>query len=278
MQTISLTIRQCGSALCLFVAVLQFSQPARAEMSAWADNEGGRMRLIALPPDANGNIRAGLQIEPKPGWITYWREPGNSGIPPQVTLSSEGVSLDKMSYPVPKHIVADKIDEVAYDAPVTFPLQLTAKDPALHELKANAFIGICEEICIPFQAELSLTFKPLAQSRPAEEAILRDAEAALPQAASSAFKVDDHALSADMKQLSLSITLPESGESAPEVIVTGPSGRVFTKQTATHRDGRNFTTTLSVDKLPKAYDLSGKTWSALVIDGSRAIETPLAFE
>ncbi len=247
-------------------------------MSAWAGNEGGHMRLIALPPDRNGNIRAGLQIEPKPGWITYWREPGNSGIPPQVSFSSEGVSLDKMSYPIPKHIVDGKVDEVAYDASVTFPLQLTVRDPTVRELKANAFIGICKEICIPFQAELSLTFEPSAQSRPAEEAILRDADAALPEAASSEFKVGDHKLSADMKELSLSITLPESGESAPEVIVVGPSGHVFTKQLATHRDGNNFATTLSIGKLPKAYDIHGKTWSALVIDGSRAMETPLAFE
>ncbi|WP_431321616.1 protein-disulfide reductase DsbD domain-containing protein [Rhizobium sp. YTU87027] len=278
MQTISRVTRQFCSAFCLLVAVVQLSHPARAEMSAWANNEGGRMRLIALPPDASGTIRAGLQIEPKPGWITYWREPGNSGIPPQVSFSSEGVSFDKMSFPIPKHIADDKVDEVAYDASVTFPLQLTAKDPALRELKANAFIGICKEICIPFQAELSLTFGPLTSFRPEEEKILRDAEAALPEAASSTFKVDDHTLSADMKELSLRITLPESGESAPKVIVAGPSGHVFTKQIATHRDGNKFTTTLSVGKLPKAYDIHGKTWSALVIDGSRAIETPLAFE
>ncbi|WP_028747867.1 protein-disulfide reductase DsbD domain-containing protein [Rhizobium mesoamericanum] len=277
MKTISLTVRPVWSAACLLLVILQLPQPARAEMSAWADNEGGRMRLVALPPDPSGNIRAGLQIEPKPGWITYWREPGSSGIPPQVSFS-KGVSLDKMSFPIPKHIVDDKVDEVAYDSSVTLPLQLTAKEPALRELKANAFIGICKEICIPFQTELSLIFGRSAQSRLAEEAILRDAEAALPEAPSSEFNVGHHMLSTDMKELFLSITLPESGESAPEVIVAGPSGHVFAKQMATHRDGNKFATTLSVGKLPKAYDIHGKTWSALVIDGSRAIETPLAFE
>ncbi|MBZ9789465.1 cytochrome C biogenesis protein [Rhizobium sp. 3T7] len=278
MKTISLAVRSFWPASCLLLVILQLSPPARAEMSAWADNEGGRMRLIALSPDASGKIRAGLQIEPKPGWITYWREPGNSGIPPQVSFSSDAVSLDKMSYPIPKHIVDGKVDEVAYDASVTFPLQLTAKDASIHEIKANAFIGICKEICIPFQAELSLTFEPSAQSRPTEEAILKAAAATLPEAASSEFKVDHHTLSADMKELSLSITLPESGESAPEVIVAGPSGHVFTKQMATHRDGNRFTTKLAIGKLPKGYNVHGKTWSALVIDGSRAIETPLAFE
>jgi len=277
MKIISLSMRRFTSVSVLVAAVQLLSSPARAEMSAWADNEGGRMRLIALAPDESGKIRAGLQIEPKPGWITYWREPGDAGIPPQVTFPP-GVTLDKMSYPVPKHIVDGKVDEVAYDTSITLPLHLTVKDAAQRELKANAFIGICKDICIPFQAELSLSFEPSAQSRPVEEAILRDANAALPKAAASDFKVEDHKLSADMKELSLKITLPESGESTPQVIVAGPNGHVFTKQLATHRDGKSFATTLSIGKLPKGYNVHGKDWSALVIDGARAIETPLAFE
>ncbi|MGO7726417.1 cytochrome C biogenesis protein, partial [Rhizobium ruizarguesonis] len=69
-------------------ALVPFST-IHAAMSAWADNGGGSMRLVALAPDAAGNIRAALQIEPKPSWITYWKEPGNSGIPPQITITAE---------------------------------------------------------------------------------------------------------------------------------------------------------------------------------------------
>src|SRR3546814_19049068 len=71
---------------------------AQAETTPWATNEGGRMRLVALPPDADGTVRGALQIEPKPGWITYWREPGDAGIPPHVTLSKPaGVTLEQIS-------------------------------------------------------------------------------------------------------------------------------------------------------------------------------------
>src|SRR3546814_18929127 len=74
---------------------------AQAETTPWATNEGGRMRLVALPPDADGTVRGALQIEPKPGWITYWREPGDAGIPPHVTFSEQaGVTLEQISYPV----------------------------------------------------------------------------------------------------------------------------------------------------------------------------------
>lgn len=253
--------------------------PARAEMSAWADNEGGRMRLIALPPDANGKIRAGLQIEPKPGWITYWREPGKSGIPPQITFPPEtGITLDRMDYPVPKHISDGTVDDVGYYTPVTFPLQLSAKNGAAGEIRADAFIGICKDICVPFKAQFAINLSPVAQSRPQEEMILASAEEKLPEAPSSTFEVTKHLLSEDMKELTLEITLPESGETTPEVIVAGPSGYVFTRQLRSKRDGTALTTTLAILKLPKNYDVRGKTWSALVIDGKRAIESPLAFE
>ncbi len=258
--------------------MLATSHAARAETSAWADNEGGRMRLVALAADGDGHIRAGLQIEPKPGWITYWREPGNAGIPPQVTVSTPGVKLDTMLYPVPKHIVTEAVDEVAYDSMVTLPLRLTATDAKPAKLEVEAFIGICKDICIPFQAKLSLDFLSPPQSRPEEKAILDAAEARLPMEPSSDFEVTAHALSPDMKELSLEITLPEAGETAPQVIVAGPSGYAFTKRKTSKRDGTSFSTTIAVGKLPRNYDVKGKTWSALVIDGDRAIETPLVFE
>jgi DsbC/DsbD-like thiol-disulfide interchange protein len=279
MSFISLPLRRILTIAMSSGLLLSVWTPARAEMSAWADNEGGRMRLIALPPDASGTIRAGLQIEPKPGWVTYWREPGNSGIPPQITFPPEtGIVLDRMEYPVPRHIADGKVDEVVYDAPVTFPLQLSVKNAAAGEIKADAFIGICKDICVPFQARFALKLSPVPQSRPQEEAILAAADARLPETPSSEFEVTKYAFSDDMRELTLRVALPEPGETTPVVIVTGPGGHVFTRQLSSKRDGAVFTTTISIGKLPTNYDAAGNTWSALVIDGTRAIETPLAFE
>ncbi|MFK0331480.1 protein-disulfide reductase DsbD domain-containing protein [Rhizobium sp. NPDC090275] len=251
---------------------------AQAGTSEWVDNAGGRMRLVAMAPDAHGKIRAGLQIEPNAGWITYWREPGNSGIPPQITIAPEtGVTLDKIGYPIPKHIKDDRLDDIGYDAPVTLPLTLSAESGAT-EIKAQAFIGICKDICVPFQADLTVALSTAGQSQPEEKALLDAADARLPEAPSSKFKVSKHALSADQKELTLSITLPDIGDTTPDVVIAGPSGYVFTKQLMSKRDGTSLTTTVAIGKLPKNYDISGKSWSALVIDGARAIESPLAFK
>ncbi|MDC9808033.1 protein-disulfide reductase DsbD domain-containing protein [Rhizobium binxianense] len=273
----------------LFLAVISVAAAlvplcsAHAEMSGWADNEGGRMRLVALAPDAGGKIRAALQIEPKPGWITYWKEPGGNGIPPQVTIAAgSGVSLDAIAYPVPKHFFNGAIEDIAYDAPVTLPLSLTAAGKGPVEIDAAAFIGICRDICIPFQANFQLKLGPAIQSHPQEEAILKDADATLPKPPSTDFDVTAHAMSPDGKTLSLTLVLPGEGpgqgKSAPDIIVTGPSGYAFTKQIGGKRDGVTFTVDIAIGKLPENYDISGKRWGVLVIDGARAMETTLAFE
>ncbi|MBY5775707.1 cytochrome C biogenesis protein [Rhizobium leguminosarum] len=259
-------------------ALVPFSS-THAEMSAWAENEGGRMRLVALAPDAGGKIRAALQIEPKPGWITYWKEPGNSGIPPQLTIAPEsGVSLDAIAYPVPKHFFKGAIEDIAYDAPVTLPLSLTAAGKGPVTIDAAAFIGICKDICIPFQASFELKLGPAIQSHPEEEAILQAADASLPKPPSEDFDVTAHAMSPDRKTLSLDLVLPGEGKTAPDIIVTGPSGYAFTEQIGGKRDGRTFKVDISIGKLPKDYDIAGKQWSVLVIDGERAMETTLAFQ
>ncbi|WP_027666687.1 protein-disulfide reductase DsbD domain-containing protein [Rhizobium leguminosarum] len=279
MMIISSGPRRLLIAVVSAVAALVPFSSTHAEMSAWAENEGGRMRLVALAPDTGGKIRAALQIEPKPGWITYWKEPGNSGIPPQITIAAEsGVTLDAIAYPVPKHFFNGAIEDIAYDAPVTLPLSLTAAGKGPVTIDAAAFIGICKDICIPFQANLQLKLGPAIQSHPQEEAILQAADARLPKPPSQDFDVTAHAMSPDRKTLSLDLVLPGEGKTAPDIIVTGPSGYAFTKQIGGKRDGATFKVDIAIGKLPKDYDIAGKQWSVLVIDGERAMETTLAFQ
>lgn len=252
---------------------------ARAATSDWQDNEGGRMRLVALAPDKSGLIKAALQIEPKDGWITYWREPGESGVPPQITLAPDsGLALEKMRFPTPKPISIGDVKEVGYDTPVTFPLDLRATGGAPSKVDLTAFIGLCKDICIPFQASFALSIPASGQSQAAEEGLLAAADARLPAAPSPDFLVRDHKLSADGKTLSLSLTLPEAAGDAPQIYVTGPSGYVFFKRSNDQRDGRDFRTDITIGKLPKTYNIHGKSWGILAVDGDRAMETTLAFE
>jgi len=263
----------------LVAAFLVSTATTHAATSGWTDNQGGRMRLIALAPDAEGHIRAALQIEPEPGWITYWREPGQGGIPPQITpASGSGVILEGTGYPIPKPISVGSVQEIGYDAPVTFPLDLRVTGKAPAKLELTAFIGLCKDICIPFQAEYSLPLPANAPPTSHELALLDAAKALLPQAPSSDFAVRSHKISTDAKSLSLHLTLPETSGKAPEIYVTGPSGYVFFQQANARREGTAFSTDIVIGKLPKDYDPEGKSWGILIVDGDRAMETTLALE
>lgn len=266
--------------LSALLATLFFSAAAaHAATSEWIDNQGGRMRLIALAPDTEGHIRAALQIEPEPGWITYWREPGQGGIPPQITpAAGSGIAVEKTGYPIPKPISVGPIREIGYDAPVTFPLDLRITGKAPAKLELTAFIGLCKDICIPFQADLSLPLPANEQPTSHELALLDAAKAVLPQPPSPDFTVQSHKISSDTKSLSLQLTLPEPSGNVPDIYVTGPSGYVFFQQANAKRDGTTFSTDIVIGKLPKDYDAKGKDWGILIVDGDRAMETTLALE
>ena len=118
--------------------------PLMAASSDWAVNEGGRMRLVLLPEGADGLRQGALVIEPKPGWITYWKEPGDVGIPPAIK-PAEGASytLESLDFPVPKVLTSGEMNDVGYDRPVTLPITL-ANAPDTSGVTLNAFIGVSE--------------------------------------------------------------------------------------------------------------------------------------
>lgn len=272
--------RLLSIAASLMVASSIMPTAARAETTDWATNEGGRMRIVALAPDARGTVRGALQIEPKAGWITYWREPGDAGIPPHITFpETSGVSLKKMSYPVPRRFDNGDVRDIGYDMPVSFPFELSVKDPSQPSaIKASAFIGICRNICIPFQAEFNLGLKANEGTSFAEAMIINDAETKLPEAPSADFSVTHYAVSSDGDTLRLRLQLPKDAPKKPHVIVTGPEGHVLFSDGKGAREDDSYSLELPVGKLPKDYHMKGKRWGILVLAGKRAMETSLAFE
>ncbi len=256
--------------LALVFSTLPLMIPAaRAETTAWVDNEGGRMRVIALPPEADGTVRALLQIEPKPGWITYWREPGESGIPPQVSVSG-GAALQGLAYPVPKVLSLGNLRDIGYDSAVSLPVMLEkASGPAT----LDAFIGICNRICIPFQAQfaLGLTGSP---ALPGEEAAIGAATALLPQQPSADLAVT--AASITGETMTLDVTVPP-GTTATEAIVTGPPGYVFSAR-GRKPSGNRAVIAVSLTGLPAKPAPAAIQWQALIKAGNRAIEMPVTPE
>jgi DsbC/DsbD-like thiol-disulfide interchange protein len=251
--------------------------PAEAASSEWAVNEGGRMRLILLPATPDGVRQGALVIEPKPGWITYWKEPGDVGIPPAIKpAAGQSYTVDAVDFPVPKVLMNGEMLDVGYDHPVTLPLVLK-NAPNETGVTLSAFVGVCQNICIPFQADLVVPPDMGGVANPVEAALIASARAQVPPGPSPDFHVIAHQLSADAKQLTVRLKMPD-GAQPPKTFVSGPSGHVFVEAVAVHGAEGETVLTLPIGKLPKKYKIAGKQWGILVVSGARSMETVLAFE
>ncbi len=127
------------------------SAPVKAQTST--------ARLLAGEGSKDGIYSAGVEIDLAPQTITYWRQPGDAGVPPVFDFSrSDNVASVEVLYPAPKHIEEAGSIIAGYDAKVTFPLRVKAKDAqAPVTLNLSLDYAACGKICLPARARLSLT-------------------------------------------------------------------------------------------------------------------------
>ena len=72
-------------------------------------------------------VRAGVQIRLKAGWHTYWRYPGNSGVPPQFDFSgSQNVKEVHVLWPAPERLSEAGGVSIGYAHDLTMPLHVDA--------------------------------------------------------------------------------------------------------------------------------------------------------
>ncbi len=110
----------------LILAGLAVPTAALAAHSDWVDADEARLRLLLTEP-AEGRIAAGIEIELEPGWYTYWRNPGEAGVPPVFDFSgSENVGDVTVRYPAPTRHDDGASVSLVYTDTVVFPLSVEA--------------------------------------------------------------------------------------------------------------------------------------------------------
>ncbi len=133
----------------------------------------------------DGRHMTALRITLAPGWKTYWRTPGDAGIPPQFDWSaSKNTNRISLSYPLPNVFELGGMRSIGYKNEVVFPIAVEPKeDGAPIQLSANVQIGVCEEVCVP--VDLSVEGLLPADAGPPSVAI-RTAMASRPMSAQEA--------------------------------------------------------------------------------------------
>lgn len=216
---------------------------------------------------ADGSRMAAIRLTLKPGWKTYWRSPGDAGIPPQFDWSgSTNLGGLRIIWPTPQILPQNGMQTIGYTDVLVLPLAIAPRVAGRPvELHAQLDIGVCHDICVPFALSLrGMLGDDAARPTPAIAAAL----AARPYSAQEAGVTSAScALSpnADGLEITARIDMPAMGRQEVVVIEPGQTG-VWTSETDSQRSGG--TLTAVGDLVPTA---SG----ALAIDRSKITLTVL---
>lgn len=223
-----MTQRYLISALTLLIGSFCANASALAASSEWFVTQGAKIRLVGLPSTDGKTIDSGLQIVLEKGWKTYWKSPGASGLPPQLSFAgSKNVAGTKLHFPVPKTFGDGDNLTAGYTRSVTLPITvepLFANRPT--DISAQGLVGICGEICVPVQFALSMKIGTTSVSKRDEASALFLGKTALPQAAHDGFEITA-AQTSDGKTVIVDAQVP-AGTKQAELFVDAPQGWYLT--------------------------------------------------
>ncbi len=133
----------------LFALVLAVSGGAQAGQD-WERTDYVRARLLSAPA-VQGEVEAVLEMELTKGWHTYWRVPGDAGLPPRFDWSgSENIGEVTVFWPVPHRFDESGFQTFGYKSRAALPLKIKVPDNGLaSKIALKLDIMVCKDICIP---------------------------------------------------------------------------------------------------------------------------------
>lgn len=254
---------------------LMLGAPARAaDASAWGEDSRSAVRLIAGTSKDGAALRAGIEIKMQSGWKTYWRYPGDSGVPPRFDFSgSDNVKTAKVLYPAP-HAFSDETGHtIGYKNGVIFPVQVTPREPGKPvALRLKVDYAVCEKLCVPAEGRADLV---LGAGASAHDAALAAAEARVPRPASAA--------DADLKvkrvnnaaKPLIAVDFAASAGQPVELFVEGPTAdwALPVPQPAQGAPAGRRHFGFELDGLPSGVDPKGRfELTFTLVEGERAVE------
>ena len=253
----------------------RFESPqSSAEIVSAVEGTGG----LATIPTA-------IHIVLQPGWKTYWRSPGDAGYPLQLDVAgSTNVAQATLAWPVPHRFELFGLQTFGYGDEVAFPVDVVPERiGAAISLKAKIRYLVCETICVPQDATLTLDV-PAGAAMPTGAAPLVNRFASLvPQGAErlgwrvAQIGFDPVAAKAagDRAAGQLVIDLASTGEAfaAPDAIVEGAANFYFGKPTvALSQGGTQARLTLAVERLGSGPEVTESDLTLTLYDGLRGME------
>jgi DsbC/DsbD-like thiol-disulfide interchange protein len=232
---------------------------------------------------SDGAWTAGLEITLADGWKTYWRMPGESGIPPQFDWSaSANLKSVAIGWPAPRRYHDAAGETIGYTTRVVFPLRI---EPVNGAKPVNAvlslFYAVCKDICIPVKADLALQLSQSPQINLSDKILLDSFAARIPAGPNSSMipaietlrlakLADDHVLEIVLKH-----SVPAK---ATDIFIEGYAKAYFRKPSPVQIGSAPSTFHLRIDGLDNAAELRGKQLTVTVVSGAASLVQSLTVE
>lgn len=265
----------------LLILVMLMPMPTFAVSSNWERDSPVDVRLISSLEGVGLKkiIPIGLEVRMEPGWHTYWRSPGATGLPPQFdwtnSLTDEGnLKNAVLFYPAPKRFNDQGQDTIGYQSRVVFPIDAEVRVPGKPlAIDTTVNLLVCSTLCLPKTFNLKMTVPHDSAIEGPEADILNPSRATVPTRNENAAGLSINKITNNVSNLTFDITskIPITSpdifiESSPEIPFSAPEWK-------TSRD--LLSATLTVKPLDVKQDLAalGNTQLLVtVVDTDHAVE------
>jgi DsbC/DsbD-like thiol-disulfide interchange protein len=271
-----------ATALIALAAIPGASTARAADASIWDGDARSAARLVAGSPVSRGAMRAGLELRLGTGWKTYWRYPGDSGVPPRFDFAkSTNVKSVTVRWPAPHRFTDEGGASIGYKGGVLLPLDIVPANPAQPvTLRVAVEYAICEKLCIPAAGSAALGLGAASSF----DAALAAAQARVPKPAALG----------DSAPLAIRSVKREPGSPNPHVVVevAAPDGAPLDlfvegptdewalplpELVAGSAPGRR-RYSFELDGLPPGATADGATLRFTLVSGDKAIEVTTVLE
>jgi DsbC/DsbD-like thiol-disulfide interchange protein len=168
--------------ICALSLIVAANAGAAEDASPWDGDARSAVRLIAGSAAPGKVVRAGIEIKLKGGWHTYWRYPGDAGVPPRFDFTgSQNLKAVNVLWPAPQSIPEHDLVTIGYTGDVILPLAVVPENSAKPvKLRLKLDYAVCEALCVPAEGKAELV---LTGGSSSQDAALAAAEARVPKKA-----------------------------------------------------------------------------------------------
>ncbi|MCG6904542.1 MAG: hypothetical protein LJE68_17875 [Rhodobacter sp.] len=255
------------------IALQMLGSAALAGSGGFSPDDVAGFEILPGWRTENGTHMTALRITLAPGWKTYWRAPGEAGIPPRFDWAgSSNLSGVVFHWPTPDVFHQNGMRAVGYKTELVLPIELTPiRKGQPITLRAAVELGVCQDICMPISVRVAADLPSSGRSDPRIRAAIDARPATSREAGMRSISCSVEPIS-DGLRLTARIDLPSVGRDEIAVFEL-PDQTIWVAEAETSRNGR--TLTAVTDMVPPAsgpFLLDRSQVRITVLAGHRAVD------